>query len=58
MSPEGLTFVVEAYAEGYAGSQSDPYVVLRSLAPITDLAVDAQGDAQRGRLWKMPNLIA
>ena len=44
MSPEGLTFVVEAYAEGYAGSQSDPYVVLRSLAPITDLAVDAEGD--------------
>lgn len=45
MTEEGLTFTVEAYAKGYDGAVSAPYVVLRNLDAVNNITIDNEGDS-------------
>lgn len=43
MTEKGIEFIVEASANGYATSVSDPYTLIRNLGPVT-VAADAETD--------------
>lgn len=44
MTENGLSFVVEAYADGYISSYSEKYVLVRKLAKVNGLATDENMD--------------
>ncbi len=44
MTEKGLTFVVEAYADGYASSYSEKYTLVRTLAKVEGIKADENID--------------